>query len=340
MKVSQNKIDDLNLELTIEVEAADYAEIERKKLAERKRTADFKGFRKGMAPASLIKKFFGEQCLVEAVNQVLSQALDAHIKDNSLRIIGEPLSSENQPEVEWKDGNNFTFVFDLGLYPEINFDVVKDDKVPSYTVTISAKDKATMVENLKKYYEEKNKSAEEQSAAKEEKSDEDIEKEAAERLETQFKNEAEWRLSKDIRDYFVNKAGISLPEAFLKRWLLVANQGKVTKEDIEKEFDAFLADFRWQLVRGYLMKKYDLKIDEKDLHEAAEAFVTYQYAMYGLGNLPKEMIQEAVVNVLKNQEQVQRIAENVEDSKVMSKLKEEITLEPTKITSLKFKELK
>ena len=340
MKVSQNKIDDLNLELTIEVEAADYAEIERKKLAERKRTADFKGFRKGMAPASLIKKFFGEQCLVEAVNQVLSQALDAHIKDNSLRIIGEPLSSENQPEVEWKDGNNFTFVFDLGLYPEINFDVVKDDKVPSYTVTISAKDKATMVENLKKYYEEKNKSAEEQSAAKEEKSDEDIEKEAAERLEAQFKNEAEWRLSKDIRDYFVNKAGISLPEAFLKRWLLVANKGKVTKEDIEKEFDAFLADFRWQLVRGYLMKKYDLKIDEKDLHEAAEAFVTYQYAMYGLGNLPKEMIQEAVVNVLKNQEQVQRIAENVEDSKVMSKLKEEITLEPTKITSLKFKDLK
>lgn len=340
MKVSQNKIDDLNLELTIEVEAADYAEIERKKLAERKRTADFKGFRKGMAPASLIKKFFGEQCLVEAVNQVLSQALDAHIKDNSLRIIGEPLSSENQPEVEWKDGNNFTFVFDLGLYPEINFDVVKDDKVPSYTVTISAKDKATMVENLKKYYEEKNKSAEEQSAAKEDKSDEDIEKEAAERLEAQFKNEAEWRLSKDIRDYFVNKAGISLPEAFLKRWLLVANQGKVTKEDIEKEFDAFLADFRWQLVRGYLMKKYDLKIDEKDLHEAAEAFVTYQYAMYGLGNLPKEMIQEAVVNVLKNQEQVQRIAENVEDSKVMSKLKEEITLEPTKITSLKFKDLK
>ena len=52
------------------------------------------------------------------------------------------------------------------------------------------------------------------------------------------------------------------------------------------------------------------------------------------------MIQEAVVNVLQNQEQVQRIAENVEDSKVMSKFKEEITLEPTKITSLKFKDLK
>ena len=37
MKVLENRIDDLNLELTIEVEAADYAEIERKKLAERRR---------------------------------------------------------------------------------------------------------------------------------------------------------------------------------------------------------------------------------------------------------------------------------------------------------------
>ena len=32
MKVTENKIDNLNLELTLEVAAADYAEIEKKKL--------------------------------------------------------------------------------------------------------------------------------------------------------------------------------------------------------------------------------------------------------------------------------------------------------------------
>lgn len=329
MKVLENRIDDLNLELTIEVEAADYAEIERKKLAERRRTADFKGFRKGNVPASMIKRVFGEQCLVESVNQVISQALDKHITDNSLRILGEPLSSEKQPEVEWVDGNNFSFVFDLGLYPELNFEVVKEDKVPSYEISVEDKDKATMTENLKKYYEEK----------KEEKSDEDIAKEASERLESQYKNEAEWRLSKDIRDYFVNKAAVSLPEEFLKRWLLVANAGKITKEDVDKEFDGFLADFKWQLVRGYLMKKFELKIEENDIREAAKAFVTYQYAMYGLGNVPEEMINEAVVNVLQDQKQVERMVEQVEDSKVMAKLKENITLKPTKITSEKFRAL-
>lgn len=329
MKVLENRIDDLNLELTIEVEAADYAEIERKKLAERRRTADFKGFRKGNVPASMIKRVFGEQCLVESVNQVISQALDKHITDNSLRILGEPLSSEKQPEVEWVDGNNFSFVFDLGLYPELNFEVVKEDKVPSYEISVEDKDKATMTENLKKYYEEK----------KEEKSDEDIAKEASERLESQYKNEAEWRLSKDIRDYFVNKAAVSLPEEFLKRWLIVANAGKITKEDVDKEFDGFLADFKWQLVRGYLMKKFEFKIEESDIREAAKAFVTYQYAMYGLSNVPEEMINEAVVNVLQDQKQLERMVEQVEDSKVMAKLKETITVKPTKITSEKFRAL-
>lgn len=330
MKVLQNKIDDLNLQLTIEVAAADYAEIERKKLAERKRNAEFKGFRKGMVPVSLIKKVYGEQCLVESVNQVIAQALDNHITENKLHILGEPLAAENQPELDWASGNDFSFVFDLGLSPELNFEVEKDDTVPSYNVTIAAKDKNTMIENLKKFYEEK----------KEEKSDEDIEKEVAERLSSQLKNEAEWRLSKDIRDYFIGKAGITLPEDFLKRWLFSANNGKVSKEDIEKDFAGFAEDFKWQLVRGYLMRKYELKIEEQDIREAAEAFVTYQYAMYGLGNVPQDMIKEAVVNVLQDQRQVERLAEQVEDQKVLAKVKEIITLKATKISSSKFRELK
>ena len=236
MNVQVNKIDDLNLELTIGIEAADYAEIERKKLAQRRKTADFKGFRKGNVPASLIKKVYGEQCLVEAVNAVIADALDKHISENNLHILGEPLGSEKQPELEWVDGGDFTFIFDLALSPEVNFEVEKSDTVPSYTITVAAKDKTSMAESMKKYYEEK----------KEEKSDEDIDKEVSERLEAQYKNEAEWRLNKDIRDYFVQKAGLQLPEAFLKRWLLVANNGKVTAEDIEKEFDKIAETYKME----------------------------------------------------------------------------------------------
>ena len=183
MKVQDKKIDELNLELTIGIEAADYQEAEKKKLAECRRKADFKGFRKGMVPMSMIQRVYGDQCLVEAVNQVVSNALESYISDNKLRTLGEPLTSESQPELEWKSGNDFTFMFDLALAPEVNVEVEAADEVPSYNVTVTAKDKAPMIESLTKYYEEK----------KEEKSDEDIEKEVTERLKEQYKNEAEWR---------------------------------------------------------------------------------------------------------------------------------------------------
>ena len=329
MKVLQNNIDDLNLELTVEVEAADYAENLRKKLAECRRNADLKGFRKGMAPLSMIQHIYGDQCLVEAVNGAISHALDEHIKNNDLKLLGEPLASGKQAGIEWKAGNDFTFIYDAALSPKLEFEVEKSDTVPSYTVSIAAKDKTSMTESLKKYYEEK----------KEEKSGEDIDKEVTERLENQFKNESEWRLGKDIRDYFVQKAALTLPEAFLKRWLVAANDGKVTPEDVEKEFPRFVEDFKWQLVRGYLMEKFGFKVEESEIREAAKAYVTYQYAMYGIGNVPEEMVDEAVVSVLRDRRQVEHLVENVEDRKVMEKIKETITLKPTKITSAKFREL-
>ena len=329
MNVTEKQIDKLNLELTVEVAAADYAEIERKKLAERRRTAEFKGFRKGMVPASLIKRVYGDQALVESVNQLIGQALDQHINEKKLRILGEPLPSENQPQIEWQDGNDFTFVFDLGLSPEVSVEVDKADTVPTYSVTVTAKDKAPMIENLKKYYEEK----------KEEKTDEDIDKEVTERLKGQYKNEAEWRLTRDIRDYFIKKADVQLPEEFLKRWLVQANDGKVSREDVEKDFPGFAEDFKWQLVRGTLMQKWGFQVEDKDLQEQAESFARYQYAMYGIGNVPDEMVKEMAVNMLHDQKQVERLVEQVEDRKVLDKIKETITLKPTKIGAAKFREL-
>ncbi|MCQ2180543.1 MAG: trigger factor family protein [Bacteroidales bacterium] len=330
MEIKTKKSDSLNVELTITVAAADYADREKKKLNERRRTAEFKGFRKGMVPASLIKKVYGGECLADAVNDVLGEQIQKYIDDNKLNILGEPLTSEKQQEIEWVSGNDFTFVFDLGLSPEIKLDVVKEDTVNEYQVSVAAADKKSMAENLKKYYVEK----------KEEKTDEEIDKEVTERLKGQLKQEADWRLTKDIRDYFVKKAGVKLPEDFLKRWLFVANKGKVSQEDVEKEFTGFAEDFKWQLVRGFLMKQFGLKIEQKDITDAAEAFVTYQYAMYGMGNVPAEIIKDAVNNVLSDRRQVENLAEQVEDRKVLEKIRETITLKPVKITSAKFRELK
>ena len=438
MKLEKNQIDALNLQVTLNVAKEDYEAAEKKLLNERRRTADFKGFRKGMAPMSLIQRVYGEQALVESVNKVISSGLNDFIKDNNLRIVGEPLASEDQPEIEWKSGNDFTFKFDIATTPEVSFEISKEDKVPYYVINITEEAKKEMKENMLKqagslqdgekakeedfviadmsngeksvegtYISVRNVSGEARKlfigakpgdefdvnvnesfadetdrasmlkvkkeelqglnpvfhvkivnvktfvAAEESQevfdklfgedkvhNSEEFDKAVSDKLADNYKQEADYRLSKDLRDYFIKKADIALPEAFLKRWLLQTNEGKFSMEEIEKEFDAFLADFRWQMTRSFIMDKYGLKIEEKDMQEAAEAYVAYQYAMYGMGNVPQDMISNSAKQVLTDERQVRNIAENVETQKVISALKENISLQNKKISVEKFRELK
>ena len=328
MKVKEKKIDDLNRELTIEVAAADYAEIEKKKLADRRRTAEFKGFRKGMVPMSLVERVYGPNALVDAVNEIISEQLDKFIRENSLNIIGEPITGKNQKEVDWEDGKDFEFVFDLALNPEVKVDVTKDDEVNEYNITVTEKAKKEMKDNLRKYDE-----------SKKDKTDEELEEEVVNYLKNNYKQESAYRLSKDIRDYLVQKANLTLPEEFLKRWLTLMNKDKVDEETIEKEFPAFLQDYRWQLVRGHLMDSLGLKIEQKDIQEAAESYVRYQYAMYGMGGVPDEIVKENAKNVLTDEKQFNRVIEQVEDNKVLDAVKGIIKITPKRISVDKFRAL-
>ena len=88
------------------------------------------------------------------------------------------------------------------------------------------------------------------------------------------------------------------------------------------------------------MKKYDLKVEDKDIHEAAEAYVAYQYAMYGMGNVPQEMIHEAAHRIMADERQMRQIEENVEDQKVLTAVKAVISTTKKKISVEKFRELK
>ena len=328
MNVTKNQIDDLNLELVLDVAADDYAPIKKKKLAERRKTAEFKGFRKGMVPMSLIERVYGQNALVDAVNDIIGEQLDKFIKDNSLNIIGEPITGKNQKEVDWEDGKDFQFVFDMAVNPPVKLEVTKDDTVNEYTITVTEKAKKEMKDNLRKFDE-----------SKKDKTDEELEDEVVEYLKNNYKQEAAYRLSKDIRDYLVEKAGITLPEEFLKRWLTLMNKDKVDEQTIEKEFPAFLQDYKWQLVRGHLMDTMGLKIEQKDLQEAAESYVRYQYAMYGMGGVPDDIIKESAKNVLTDEKQFNRVIEQVEDNKVLDAVKGIIKITPKRISVDKFRAL-
>ena len=164
MKIEQNRIDDLNLELTLSVAKEDYADSRKKKLNDYRKNAEIRGFRKGMVPMSLVEKMYGQQALVDSVNDAISEGLNNFIQENNIRVLGEPLPAEEQASHEWVDGNEFTFKFDIASNPEVNFELSKDDEVAYYTITVTEAAKKEMKENLLRQYG----SLEEGEAAKEE----------------------------------------------------------------------------------------------------------------------------------------------------------------------------
>ena len=137
MNIVEIRIDDLNLELTLSIAKDDYAESMKKRLVDFRKKADIKGFRKGMVPMSLVEKMYGQNALVDAVNDVIAEGLNNYIKENNLRVLGEPLPSEEHIQNEWVNGNDFTFKFDLALNPEISFELSKEDEVTYYTITVT-----------------------------------------------------------------------------------------------------------------------------------------------------------------------------------------------------------
>jgi len=161
-----------------------------------------------------------------------------------------------------------------------------------------------------------------------------------ERIRAEYAQEADFRFSKDAKAFLLEKAGVTVAEKFLKRWVYVVNEGKFTMEDIEKDWDLFIADYKWQMVRSYLMNKYEVKIEEADLLASAKGFAAYQFAMYGMNNVPDEQLESFAKNILSQEEQGRRILDQVENEKTFAAVRNVVTLKKKKISVEKFRELK
>ena len=133
---------------------------------------------------------------------------------------------------------------------------------------------------------------------------------------------------------------MALPENFLKRWVYEVNEGKFTKEEIEKDFDGFLADFRWHTVRNMLMDRYSVKVEQEDLLASAKAFAAYQFAMYGIANVPEEQLESYAKSILSQENESRRVLDQVEDQKTIAAVREVVTVKPVKVTVEQFRELK
>lgn len=124
MQITKEQLDDMTLKVNFVVEPSDYKTKFTNELKKLRKKATIKGFRKGMAPMSFLKKMYGKQTLSETVSEVLNEAMKKFIEESKILYLGQPLSeSDALMRIDVNADKNYEFDFEFGLSPQIN---VKD----------------------------------------------------------------------------------------------------------------------------------------------------------------------------------------------------------------------
>jgi trigger factor len=139
MQITQQNLDALNAEITVQIVPADYEPQVEKSLKDYRKKMQMPGFRPGHVPASVVKQRYGKAILAEEINKVLQDAIYKHIADNKLPVLGNPLPKADGEIGDWENPSDFTFMYEIGLAPTI--DVELNDKMKFERFVVDVDDK-------------------------------------------------------------------------------------------------------------------------------------------------------------------------------------------------------
>src|SRR5690606_16605847 len=352
--------------IKITLTEADYQPKVREKLKEYSKKAQIKGFRPGKVPPALIQKMYGKSIMIDEINHILSHAVNDYIRDNKIKILGDPLpNTENADKIDWENQKDFEFQYEIGLVDDfkytlegkklIRYNIKVDDKsvedtiadlqkqygkmtnpeksedgdflygqvvqnggefndkvsIPlnviekkerknfiglskgdkvTFDVKKAFKDAATIAdalnidgaaaEALEGEFELEVINVNRQEAAELDqeffdkifgpevvKSEEEFRNKVKETISENYKRETEIYFDRTIQDALLESTEITLPDEFLKRWLLTTNEGKITEEDIAKEYDAYAKEMKWTLIQNKIGEDHEIKVENSDIEE-------------------------------------------------------------------------
>lgn len=144
--------------------------------------------------------------------------------------------------------------------------------------------------------------------------------------------DSNYKFGIDARDALLKKfKDLALPDAFLKRWLLHANE-QLAPESIDDGYEKIVEDLKWQLIRDNIAKVNDIQVDRKDIDAYAKQIARSQFAQYGIPNADDQMIAPYVQEMLQNENQLKAIIERTTENKVFDFIREAVTLDVKEIS--------
>lgn len=128
-----------------------------------------------------------------------------------------------------------------------------------------------------------------------------------------------WALKK-----LTENANFTLPEDFLKRWMIKGEKGEGNIEKFEKDFPKLMTTFKIQLLTSKLMEQYDTKNSEEELKRFTKEYLFHQFQNMGIQEPTEEMINSTTEDFLNDKKQKKKLQDELFEVKLTNLLKSKL----------------
>ena len=157
-------------------------------------------------------------------------------------------------------------------------------------------------------------------------------------MEKQHEAEIDPILFNKMIDELVAAVRFDLPDAFMKRWIVDNSQGKISAEDIEKNYEKeYVKGLRWQLIEDSIVKANpELIITDEEVKNFVlkQIFPGIDYAT--VEDDIKANLDKIAANYLKDERQVSQMKNQLADIKMTQLLKGKMNINYAEVTYADF----
>lgn len=140
------------------------------------------------------------------------------------------------------------------------------------------------------------------------------------------------RFMNDAMKLLLKKANLSLPEEFLKKYLLATSKEKISPEQVEKEYRHYSDIIKWQLIENYLLKKYDITVTTEEVEQYITNKVKTTLIKFGIDTHDEKFVQKLVKKQMADKERVDVAYELLYDQKLVDLFKNIFLIEKREVT--------
>ncbi len=146
-----------------------------------------------------------------------------------------------------------------------------------------------------------------------------------------YSRDTDRKFMNDVIDLLVEKTKMTLPEEFLKRWIMQGDTNRkpgeaaLTPEIMEKEFPSYANSIKWQLIESRLIKDNNIDIKPEDLRAFYRERVLSQYfPVQTQDEETNKRIDRVIDSMMQNQEEIKRVYDAMMDEKMTALFLEKV----------------